>query len=58
MLRLSLDDAMEGLWILWETGGVMSPSATRLGVPRTILNAMMRKLGISARIFDDADQRA
>ena len=30
-----------------ETGGVISAAATRLGVPRTTLNAMMRKLGIS-----------
>jgi formate hydrogenlyase transcriptional activator len=30
-----------------ETGGVVSSAATRLGVPRTTLNAMMKKLGIS-----------
>jgi formate hydrogenlyase transcriptional activator len=30
-----------------ETGGVVSTTATRLGVPRTTLNAMMKKLGIS-----------
>jgi formate hydrogenlyase transcriptional activator len=30
-----------------ETGGVVSTAATRLGVPRTTLNAMMKKLGIS-----------
>ncbi len=30
-----------------ETGGVISAAATRLGVPRTTLNAMMKKLGIS-----------
>ena len=33
--------------VLRETGGVISSAATRLGVPRTTLNAMMRKLGIS-----------
>jgi PAS domain S-box-containing protein len=30
-----------------EAGGVVSVAATRLGVPRTTLNAMMKKLGIS-----------
>jgi formate hydrogenlyase transcriptional activator len=30
-----------------ETGGVVSAAATRLGMPRTTLNAMMKKLGIS-----------
>jgi formate hydrogenlyase transcriptional activator len=30
-------------------GGVVSSAATRLGVPRTTLNAMMRKLGISRK---------
>jgi transcriptional regulator with GAF, ATPase, and Fis domain len=30
-----------------EAGGVISDAATRLGVPRTTLNAMMKKLGIS-----------
>jgi transcriptional regulator with GAF, ATPase, and Fis domain len=29
------------------SGGVISTTATRLGVPRTTLNAMMKKLGIS-----------
>jgi formate hydrogenlyase transcriptional activator len=33
--------------VLRETGGVISAAATRLGVPRTTLNAMMKKLGIS-----------
>ncbi|PYT10619.1 MAG: hypothetical protein DMG59_28405 [Acidobacteria bacterium] len=33
--------------VLRETGGVISAAATRLGVPRTTLNAVMRKLGIS-----------
>jgi PAS domain S-box-containing protein len=32
--------------ILRETGGVISAAAARLGMPRTTLNAMMRKLGI------------
>jgi len=35
------------LRIFRETGGVISVTATRLGVPRTTLNAMMKKLGIS-----------
>jgi DNA-binding NtrC family response regulator len=35
--------------VLRETGGVISAAATRLGVPRTTLNAMMRKLGISRK---------
>jgi formate hydrogenlyase transcriptional activator len=35
------------LRIFRETGGVISAAATRLGVPRTTLNAMMKKLGIS-----------
>ena len=33
--------------VLREAGGVISAAAIRLGVPRTTLNAMMRKLGIS-----------
>jgi transcriptional regulator with GAF, ATPase, and Fis domain len=33
--------------VLRKTGGVISAAAARLGVPRTTLNAMMRKLGIS-----------
>ena len=33
--------------VLRESGGVVSAAATRLGMPRTTLNAMMRKLGIS-----------
>ncbi len=32
-----------------ETGGVVSEAANRLGLPRTTLNAMMRKLGISRK---------
>ncbi len=35
--------------VLRNTGGVISTAATRLGVPRTTLNAMMRKLGISRK---------
>jgi transcriptional regulator with GAF, ATPase, and Fis domain len=35
--------------VLRETDGVISQAATRLGVPRTTLNAMMRKLGISRK---------
>ena len=35
------------LRVLRETRGVISDTATRLGVPRTTLNAMMKKLGIS-----------
>jgi formate hydrogenlyase transcriptional activator len=37
------------LRILREAGGVISTAATRLGMPRTTLNAMMRKLGISRK---------
>jgi formate hydrogenlyase transcriptional activator len=33
--------------VLRETGGVISTAAVRLGMPRTTLNAMMKKLGIS-----------
>jgi formate hydrogenlyase transcriptional activator len=35
--------------VLREMGGVVSKAATRLGLPRTTLNAMMRKLGISRK---------
>jgi len=35
------------LRVFRETGGVISATATRLGVPRTTLNAMMKKMGIS-----------
>ena len=35
--------------VLHSTGGVISTAATRLGLPRTTLNALMRKLGISRR---------
>ena len=35
------------LRVFRETGGVISAAATRLGMPRTTLNAMMKKLGIS-----------
>ncbi len=35
--------------VLRAAGGVVSTAATRLGLPRTTLNAMMRKLGISRK---------
>jgi formate hydrogenlyase transcriptional activator len=35
------------LRVFRETNGVISSAATRLGMPRTTLNAMMKKLGIS-----------
>jgi formate hydrogenlyase transcriptional activator len=35
--------------VLRETNGVVSAAATRLGIPRTTLNAMMRKLDISRK---------
>jgi transcriptional regulator with GAF, ATPase, and Fis domain len=35
--------------VLRESGGVVSKAATRLGMPRTTLNALMRKLGISRK---------
>ena len=35
--------------MLRETGGVISKAAVRLGMPRTTLNALMRKLGISRK---------
>ncbi len=35
--------------VLRETGGVISKAATRLGMPRTTLNALMRNLGISRK---------
>jgi formate hydrogenlyase transcriptional activator len=35
--------------VLRETGAVVSQAATRLGMPRTTLNALMRKLGISRK---------
>jgi transcriptional regulator with GAF, ATPase, and Fis domain len=37
--------------VLRESGGVVSTAATRLGLHRTTLNAMMRKLGISRKDF-------
>jgi len=57
-LRASVGEATSGstleeverdyiLRVFRETGGVISAAATRLGVPRTTLNAMMKKLGIS-----------
>jgi PAS domain S-box-containing protein len=35
------------LRVFRETGGVISAAASRLGIPRTTLNAMMKKLGVS-----------
>ena len=35
------------LRIFRESNGVISLAATRLGIPRTTLNAMMKKLGIT-----------
>jgi len=35
--------------VLRESRGVISAAATRLGIPRTTLNAMMRKLGLSRK---------
>jgi formate hydrogenlyase transcriptional activator len=35
--------------VLRETGGVVSKAARRLGIPRTTLNALMRKLGVSRK---------
>ena len=35
------------LRIFRETGGVINSTANRLGIPRTTLNAKMKKLGIS-----------
>jgi formate hydrogenlyase transcriptional activator len=37
------------LSVLRQAGGVVSIAATRLGLPRTTLNGMMRKLGISRK---------
>ena len=37
--------------VLQETGGVVSTAAARLGVPRTTLNALMRRLGITRDDF-------
>src|ERR1039457_1387812 len=39
------------LRVLRDTGGVVSKAAARLGVPRTTLNAMMKKLGISRALL-------
>jgi PAS domain S-box-containing protein len=39
------------LRVLRETGGVVSRAAARLGLPRTTLNAMMRRLNISRKAF-------
>ena len=37
--------------VLKEANGVVSAAAARLGLPRTTLNAMMRKLEISRKDF-------
>ncbi|HVE16242.1 MAG TPA: sigma 54-interacting transcriptional regulator, partial [Chthoniobacterales bacterium] len=37
------------LRVLRETDGVVSKAAARLGMPRTTLNALMRKLGVSRK---------
>jgi transcriptional regulator with GAF, ATPase, and Fis domain len=39
------------LRVLRESGGVVTLAATRLGLHRTTLNAMMRKLNISRKDF-------
>jgi DNA-binding NtrC family response regulator len=39
------------LRVLKECGGVVTTAATRLGLHRTTLNAMMRKLGITRKDF-------
>jgi formate hydrogenlyase transcriptional activator len=41
------------LRVFRETGGVVSATAVRLGMPRTTLNAMMKKLGISRGNLSD-----
>ena len=48
---LTLDEVERDyiLRVFRETGGVISDAADRLGVPRTTLNAMMKKLGISRK---------
>ena len=60
-LRTNAQDALGGsatleqverehiLRVLKESGGVVTTAATRLGLHRTTLNAMMRKLGISRK---------
>jgi formate hydrogenlyase transcriptional activator len=51
----SVDSTLEAverehiLRVLRETDGVISEAATRLGMPRTTLNALMRKLGLSRK---------
>ena len=52
-LEANLDSTLEDverdhiLRVFREAGGVVSATAIRLGLPRTTLNAMMKKLGIS-----------
>lgn len=40
------------LRVLQESGGIVSTAAVRLGMPRTTLNAKLRKLGISRQYID------
>jgi formate hydrogenlyase transcriptional activator len=40
------------LRVLGETGGVITAAARRLRIPRTSLNSMMKKLGISGKTFN------
>ena len=47
--RWSLSSEHTSSEILGETGWVISKAAARLGMPRTTLNAMMGKLGISRK---------
>ena len=37
-----------------QTGGVISKAATRLGIPRTTLNALMTKLGVSRKELQES----
>ena len=39
------------LRVLKETGGVISVTATRLGLPRTTLNALMQRLEFPGRVL-------
>jgi transcriptional regulator with GAF, ATPase, and Fis domain len=37
--------------VLRKTHGVISAAAIRLGMPRTTLNALMKKLGVSRKVL-------
>ncbi|MFN0102451.1 MAG: sigma 54-interacting transcriptional regulator [Bryobacteraceae bacterium] len=52
----SLEDVERAhiLRVLGETKGVISAAAKRLRIPRTTLHSMMRKLGISGKMFPPA----